>query len=63
MSAPVKMTKTTKVLHFTSMVNEEVVFARPEDETRLTITFEDWHLMGNPEQVTVSIVPGDTLNG
>ena len=63
-----RLTKTTKVLDFYTETETELLFAQEADEdevhgkTLYPLSKQDWEDMGRPEQITISIVPGDLLN-
>jgi uncharacterized protein YaeQ len=67
----VSLTQSQQVLALLFKSEVSVSFGTPQEEndadyrwgSSLHLNMEDWEDMGSPEQVTVTIVPGDTLNG
>lgn len=60
--------KTEAVMTRARTVRDATTFVSAYDDTEavyrsLSITTKDWEDMGSPEQITVRILPGDTLNG
>lgn len=62
------MTRTMRVLHFRHRMDEDrVVYTRePDDHTDIPSTVvidtASWRDLGEPNMITVTIVPGDLLN-
>jgi hypothetical protein len=70
MPTAVMMTKTMKVLHLVDAKLDEdlAVFSREPDEPGdipavVELPVADWLDMGEPDVITVTVEPGDLLNG
>jgi len=54
--------RTRKVLRFRSRVERVVQYGRPEDDFATHLTVADWEDLGRPDEITVTVEPGDQLN-
>lgn len=57
-----EITKTTKILAFRSRVDQQIQYGRPEDRFEVNMPAGAWRDLGEPDQITVTVEPGDRLN-
>jgi hypothetical protein len=58
------LVKSQRVMDFHSEFAGCVLFTQGEDsEAQVRLSQEDWAALGNARQITITIEPGDKLNG
>lgn len=54
--------RSQKVLDFRSRVERAAQYGRPEDAFEVHLPIAEWEDLGEPDQITVTVEPGDRLN-